>query len=93
MTIEYILLGGVNDTPAHARQLIRLLSRVKCKINLIAYNPGPGIDYEAPTREAILAFEKVLWDKGMTAVLRKSKGQDIAAACGQLKTEVEAEKA
>jgi 23S rRNA (adenine2503-C2)-methyltransferase len=93
VTIEYILLGGVNDTPAHARQLVRLLSRVKCKINLIAYNPGPGIDYEAPTREAVLAFEKVLWDKGMTAVLRKSKGQDIAAACGQLKTEVDAEEA
>jgi len=90
VTIEYILLGGVNDTVAHARQLVRLLARVKCKVNLIAYNPGPGLEYKAPTKEAILAFEKVLWDKGMTAVLRKSKGQDIAAACGQLKTEVDA---
>jgi len=89
VTIEYVLLGGVNDSVHHARELVRLLARVKCKVNLIAYNPGPGIEYRAPTREAILAFEKTLWDKGMTAVLRKSKGQDIAAACGQLKTEVD----
>jgi 23S rRNA (adenine2503-C2)-methyltransferase len=58
-------------------------------VNLIAFNPGPGIPYASPTKEAVLAFEKVLWDKGMTCILRKSKGQDIAAACGQLRAQVE----
>ncbi len=85
VTIEYLLLGGVNDSPKHARQLVKLLSRLKCKVNLIAFNPGPGIPYKSPTREAILAFEQILWDKGLTCILRKSKGQDIAAACGQLR--------
>lgn len=89
VTIEYILIRGVNDSPAHARQLVRLLSHLKCKINLIAYNPGPGIAYAAPLPEDVQAFEDVLRNKGFTATLRKSKGQDIAAACGQLKTEVE----
>ncbi len=84
ITIEYILLGGLNDSPDHARQLVRLLSGLRCKVNLIAYNAGAGNNYKAPTQEAILAFEKILWDKGLTAVLRKSKGTDIAAACGQL---------
>jgi 23S rRNA (adenine2503-C2)-methyltransferase len=89
VTIEYILLGGVNDSKEHALQLVKLLSRLKCKVNLIAFNPGPGIPYASPTKEAVLAFEKVLWDKGMTCILRKSKGQDIAAACGQLRAQVE----
>lgn len=89
VTIEYILIRGENDQPEHARQLVRLLSHLKCKINLIAYNPGPGIPYEAPRPEDVLAFEGVLRNKGFTATLRKSKGQDIDAACGQLKTAVE----
>jgi len=89
VTIEYILIRGVNDSLTHARQLVRLLSHLKCKINLIAYNPGPGIAYEAPLTEDVLAFEELLRKKGFTVTLRKSKGQDIAAACGQLKTEVE----
>jgi 23S rRNA (adenine2503-C2)-methyltransferase len=84
ITIEYVLLGGLNDRPEHARQLVRLLSRVKCKINLIAYNPGPNSKYRAPEKKDILKFEQILWSKGMTAILRKSKGQDINAACGQL---------
>ena len=89
VTIEYILIRGVNDSLQHARQLVRLLSHLKCKINLIAYNPGPGIGYEAPAPEDVLAFEELLRKKGFTVTLRKSKGQDIAAACGQLKTEAE----
>lgn len=89
VTIEYILIKGVNDSVQHARQLVRLLSHLKCKINLIAYNPGPGIGYEAPHTEDVLAFEDLLRKKGFTVTLRKSKGQDIAAACGQLKTEVD----
>ncbi len=87
VTIEYILIKGVNDSLQHARQLVRLLSHLKCKINLIAYNPGPGIEYAAPEPADVLAFEELLRKKGFTVTLRKSKGQDIAAACGQLKTE------
>jgi 23S rRNA (adenine2503-C2)-methyltransferase len=68
---------------------VRLLSHLKCKINLIAYNPGPGIGYAAPDAQDVLAFEEFLRGKGFTVTLRKSKGQDIAAACGQLKTEAE----
>ncbi|NCD24178.1 MAG: 23S rRNA (adenine(2503)-C(2))-methyltransferase RlmN [Deltaproteobacteria bacterium] len=89
VTIEYILIRNVNDRLEHARQLVRLLSHLKCKINLIAYNPGPGIAYEAPDPADVLAFEELLRAKGFTVTLRKSKGQDIAAACGQLKTEVD----
>jgi 23S rRNA (adenine2503-C2)-methyltransferase len=89
VTIEYIMIKGVNDSLQHARQLVRLLSHLKCKINLIAYNPGPGIAYAAPAPEDVLAFEELLRKKGFTVTLRKSKGQDIAAACGQLKTEAE----
>lgn len=85
VTIEYILIRGINDGLDHARQLVRLLSHLKCKINLIAYNPGPGILYEAPDPATVLAFENLLRAKGFTVTLRKSKGQDIAAACGQLK--------
>ncbi len=84
LTFEYILLKGVNDSEEHARQLVRLLSHVKAKVNLIACNPGADTGFEPPSPKRILAFERVLWDKDMTVVLRKSKGSDIAAACGQL---------
>ena len=93
ITFEYLLLGGVNDSPEHARELARLIHKTlgpeRAKLNLIAYNPSqvPGqakAPYAAPTQETILAFEKILWDKNITAILRKSKGQDIKAACGQL---------
>lgn len=87
ITFEYLLLGGVNDTIAHAKKLVRLVSRTKGKLNLIVYNPsGDGDDpYRAPTEEDVLAFEKYLWSKHITAIIRKSKGADIKAACGQLK--------
>lgn len=84
ITFEYLLLGGVNDQPEHARELARRVAHVKGKLNLIAYNPSGGQPYKAPTPEAILAFEKILWARGVTAILRQSKGQDIKAACGQL---------
>jgi len=84
ITIEYILIKSVNDSVQQAKDLHRLLSGLKCKINLIAFNPGGGIDFQAPAMEDILRFEQVLWDKGQTVILRKSKGQDIHAACGQL---------
>ena len=86
LTFEYLLLGGVNDTPQHAKDLSRLLSHIKAKLNLIAYNPTPGSPYTAPRPDNILAFQKILWAKGIVATLRKSKGQDIDAACGQLAT-------
>lgn len=84
ITFEYLLLGGVNDSPAHARQLVKLISPLKAKLNLIVYNPVPGLPFQAPMPEAIEAFQKVLWDTNLTAILRKSRGADIAAACGQL---------
>lgn len=84
VTFEYLLLGGVNDAPEHARGLVRLMSRMKSKLNLIVYNPSEGLPYVPPTENAIQAFQQILWDKGITAILRKSKGQDIQAACGQL---------
>lgn len=84
ITFEYLLLGGVNDSPDHARQLARLIAPIKAKINLIAWNPSENMPYSAPSEERIQAFEQVLWEKNITAVLRKSKGQEIRAACGQL---------
>ena len=87
LTFEYLLLDGVNDSPAQARDLVRLLSRVKAKVNLIAFNPVPGIPYGAPDPARVEAFQDVLRQKGLTATLRKSKGADIAAACGPLRNE------
>ncbi len=84
ITIEYVLLKDINDSPAQARGLVRLLSRVKCKVNLLACNPGEHEGYQPPQEKTILAFEEVLRSKGLTVTLRKSKGQDISAACGQL---------
>lgn len=84
ITFEYVLLGGVNDTPQHARELVRLISHVKSKVNLIAYNESPGLPYMAPKAEDVEKFQKILWDKSITVTLRKSKGRDIFAACGQL---------
>ncbi|MDF1553419.1 MAG: 23S rRNA (adenine(2503)-C(2))-methyltransferase RlmN [Deferrisomatales bacterium] len=86
-TIEYVLLGGVNDTLEDARRLVRLLSDIRCKVNLIAYNPHPDSAYRAPEPGAVEAFQSYLLGRNFTAVLRKSRGQDILAACGQLKGE------
>lgn len=85
ITFEYLLLGGVNDGLEQAKELVRLVGRVKGKLNLIVYNPADGAPYAAPSESRILAFEKYLWDRHITAIIRKSKGQDINAACGQLK--------
>jgi 23S rRNA (adenine2503-C2)-methyltransferase len=84
ITFEYVLLGGVNDSPEQARDLVRLLSHVKGKVNLIAFNESPGLPYQAPSPERVEAFQNILRDKGITVTLRKSKGRDIFAACGQL---------
>ncbi len=92
VTFEYLMLGGVNDGPEQARQLIKVVRTVrKSKINLIIYNETPDSPYHEPSRDRVLAFEKILWDAGITAVIRKSKGRDIDAACGQLKVSTLAE--
>lgn len=85
LTFEYLLLGGVNDGIEHAKALVKLMSRIKSKLNLIVYNPVEGSSYRAPDPDRVLAFERCLWSKGVTAIVRKSKGRDIDAACGQLR--------
>lgn len=84
ITFEYILLDGVNDSPEQARKLVRLLGGVRAKINLIAFNPHPGLIYRTPPQEKILAFQDVLRKANLTAIIRKSRGSEISAACGQL---------
>jgi len=83
LTFEYVLLKGVNDTDADARRVARLLANLKCKVNLIALNPGPGIPYETPDSERVSAFQ-VIVRRSVPCFLRKPRGRDIFAACGQL---------
>jgi 23S rRNA (adenine2503-C2)-methyltransferase len=89
ITFEYVLLGGVNDAPEHARQVVRLISGMSAKVNLIALNPGPGLNFGTSKQERVLAFQKVLVDAGVPTFIRKPRGRDIFAACGQLKRTME----
>jgi 23S rRNA (adenine2503-C2)-methyltransferase len=82
-TFEYVLLGGVNDTPEDARRVVRLLSHIRAKVNLIPWNPG-NLPYRPPAQESIEEFQRILIDKGVPAFIRYSRGQDVFAACGQL---------
>ena len=82
-TFEYVLLGGVNDTPEDARRVVRLVSHIRAKVNLIPWNPG-NLPYRAPTAESIEEFQRILVDKGVPTFVRYSRGQDVFAACGQL---------
>ncbi|HXB57152.1 MAG TPA: 23S rRNA (adenine(2503)-C(2))-methyltransferase RlmN [Vicinamibacteria bacterium] len=84
VTYEYVLLRGVNDTPGHARELVRLLSGARAKVNLIPLNPAPQIPFEAPRAEAVDAFCAALAEARLTVSVRRPRGQDILAACGQL---------
>ena len=84
VTIEYVMLDGVNDTPAHARALVRLLSPVPSKVNLIPFNPFPGSNYRCSSREVIQRFSEILQAGGLITTTRKTRGGDIDAACGQL---------
>jgi 23S rRNA (adenine2503-C2)-methyltransferase len=84
ITFEYVLLAAVNDTPEDARRLAKLLSDIKAKVNLIPLNPAPGIPYERPSDERVDRFAQILADRHLTVSVRKSRGQDIRAACGQL---------
>src|ERR1039458_5278001 len=89
ITFEYVLLGGVNDEPDNAKEVADLLRGLRCKVNLIALNPGPGIDFATPGEERVTTFQKVLRDAGIPAFVRRPRGRDIYAACGQLKRTVE----
>ena len=84
ITFEYVLLAGVNDSPEDARQLAKLLSGVKSKVNLIPLNPAPGIPFERPADTAVDRFARILAEHGLVVSVRKSRGRDIRAACGQL---------
>jgi 23S rRNA (adenine2503-C2)-methyltransferase len=89
ITFEYVLLNGVNDTGENARQVAELLRGIRAKINLIALNPGPGIGFSTPAQERVEAFQQVLMSAGIPAFVRRPRGRDIFAACGQLKRTVE----
>lgn len=84
LTFEYVLLGGVNDSDADARRVVRLIANLNCKLNLIALNPGPGIPFETPGAERVAAFQEIV-RRSAPCFVRKPRGLDIFAACGQLK--------
>ena len=86
ITFEYVMLKGVNDSPADARELVRLLAGIPAKVNLIPFNPWPGAPYECATDTAIAAFSDIVFAAGYSAPVRAPRGRDILAACGQLKS-------
>jgi 23S rRNA (adenine2503-C2)-methyltransferase len=86
---EYVLLDGVNDAPAHARELAALVKDVPCKINLIPFNPFPGTRYAKSPPAAIERFREILMNAGLITTVRRTRGDDIAAACGQLAGQVQ----
>ncbi len=89
ITFEYTLMKGVNDHPEHARQLVKLLRKVPSKLNLIPFNPFPGTDYERSTPDAIEGFKRIVMAAGLIATVRRTRGDDIDAACGQLVGQVQ----
>ncbi len=88
LTFEYVLLRGVNDTDADARRVVRLLANINCKVNLIAWNPGPGIPYDRPDDERVASFQEIV-RRSLPCFVRRPRGLDIYAACGQLKRTTE----
>jgi 23S rRNA (adenine2503-C2)-methyltransferase len=89
ITFEYVLLSGVNDAPEHAGEVVELVRGMRAKVNLIALNPGPGIEFSTPAEERVAIFQQVLTKAGIPAFVRRPRGRDIYAACGQLKQTVE----
>ena len=89
LTFEYVLLDGKNDSAQNARELVELIRGIRAKVNLIALNPGPGIDFRTPAQQRVEAFQQVLIEAGIPAFIRRPRGRDIYAACGQLKRTVE----
>jgi 23S rRNA (adenine2503-C2)-methyltransferase len=93
ITFEYVMLKGVNDTPEDARRLVKLLNGIKSKVNLLPLNEAAGIPFERPSDETVNRFAQILADHYVTVSVRKSRGRDIRAACGQLITDSTAQKA
>jgi 23S rRNA (adenine2503-C2)-methyltransferase len=91
ITFEYVMLKGKNDSDADARELVRLIRKFKlpAKVNLIPFNPWPGADYECSDEERIRRFSEIVFDAGISAPIRRPRGRDIMAACGQLKSAAE----
>ena len=89
ITFEYVLLRGVNDSRQHARELTELIRGVRSKVNLIALNPGPGIRFQTPEERSVREFQETLIGSGIPAFIRRPRGRDIYAACGQLKRTLE----
>jgi 23S rRNA (adenine2503-C2)-methyltransferase len=87
ITFEYVLLGGVNDTPKDAERLVKLLRGLRCKVNLLPFNEIPGSPYCRPSDDAVLRFQEYLLQHHISAFIRQSRGRDISAACGQLRFE------
>ena len=85
LTFEYVMLGGINDADADAASVAALVRGISAKVNLIPYNSGPGLPYCSPALSRVLAFQKILMDRGVPAFIRISRGQDIMGACGQLR--------
>jgi 23S rRNA (adenine2503-C2)-methyltransferase len=89
LTFEYVLMDGVNDSASDARELDELIRGVRAKVNLIALNPGPGIAFETPAQDRVTQFQKILIAAGVPTFIRRPRGRDIYAACGQLKRTLE----
>jgi len=89
VTFEYVMLDGINDATSQARALVELVRKVPCKFNLIPFNPFPGTTFRASPRERILAFQAVLVEAGLITTIRRTRGEDIDAACGQLAGQVQ----
>ena len=92
ITVEYVLLAGVNDREEDARRLVKLLHGIRCKINLIPFNPFPGSAFDRPDEAAVGRFQRILTERHYTALVRASRGRDISAACGQLRERIRNEK-
>jgi len=88
ITFEYVMLKGVNDAPDHARELVRTLEGTPAKVNLIPFNPFPGSGFERTAADRVRLFQKILLDAGLVATVRRTRGDDIDAACGQLAGQV-----
>ena len=90
---EYVLLEEANDSAVNARELVELIRGVRAKVNLIALNPGPGIAFRTPAPQRVLQFQNILIAAGIPTFIRRPRGRDIYAACGQLKRTLELESA
>jgi len=89
LTFEYVLMDGVNDSLQNERELGELIRGIRAKVNLIALNPGPGIAFQTPAENRVFEFQKTLITAGVPTFIRRPRGRDIYAACGQLKRTVE----